>query len=56
MVDENEADIWRYLRASFSMNPNREYLNLLGFNRSDIEAKVGNKFVIAKQSKIPKLF
>ncbi|XP_075169398.1 COPII coat complex component secretory 31 isoform X2 [Haematobia irritans] len=39
MSDQNGRYLWYFIKANFERNPKEEILNLLGFNKEDIDAK-----------------
>ncbi|XP_036231501.2 protein transport protein Sec31A isoform X1 [Bactrocera oleae] len=44
MLDQNGRYLWYFIKANFELNPKEEMLNLLGFNKDDIDIKFA-KFV-----------
>ncbi|CAD7012165.1 unnamed protein product [Ceratitis capitata] len=44
MPDQNGRYLWYFIKANFELNPKEEMLNLLGFNKDDIDSKFA-KFV-----------
>ncbi|XP_017468376.1 PREDICTED: protein transport protein Sec31A isoform X2 [Rhagoletis zephyria] len=44
MTDQNGRYLWYFIKANFELNPKEELLNLLGFNKDDIDGKFA-KFV-----------
>uniref|UniRef100_A0A0A1X6V3 Protein transport protein Sec31A n=1 Tax=Zeugodacus cucurbitae TaxID=28588 RepID=A0A0A1X6V3_ZEUCU len=42
--DQNGRYLWYFIKANFELNPKEEMLNLLGFNKEDIDSKFA-KFV-----------
>ncbi|XP_054741093.1 protein transport protein Sec31A isoform X2 [Anastrepha obliqua] len=44
MNDQNGRYLWYFIKANFELNPKEEMLNLLGFNKDDIDGKFA-KFV-----------
>jgi protein transport protein SEC31 len=39
-ISQDEQILWRFLRASFEIDPRNKYIELLGFRRDDILQKV----------------
>ncbi|XP_073848792.1 COPII coat complex component secretory 31 isoform X2 [Musca autumnalis] len=39
MTDQNGRYLWYFIKANFERNPKEEILNLLGFNKEDIDGK-----------------
>ncbi|XP_037815567.1 protein transport protein Sec31A isoform X2 [Lucilia sericata] len=39
MTDQNGRYLWYFIKANFERNPKEEILNLLGFNKEDIDSK-----------------
>ncbi|KAH8389025.1 hypothetical protein KR200_009704 [Drosophila serrata] len=43
-ADQHGRYIWYFIKANFELNPKEEMLNLLGYNKDDIDSKF-NKFI-----------